>query len=162
MPDLEEAEKGAEWAPGKLPGKQPKNSRTGCQTAEKQLFCMLLVFVRLFFGCFPGTLPGAHLAPFSAFFRLLSRSGVQGLSSWSGRLHSLCAFFFPDDAWGTFKKGASKQWGKDICMATGSTGMTVRCRTDCKRRHSTGKRLSRAIWSCFIWEQNKHIKKKNT
>ena len=82
------AEKGAEWRSCKVPGKQPKNSRTGSQTAEKQLFCTLRVFFRLFFGCFAGTLVVIHeglSAPFSAAFRLFSRSGVRGLCSWSSR-----------------------------------------------------------------------------
>ena len=64
-PDLENSrktdEKGAEWDPAKVPGKQPKNSRTGSQTAGKQLFCILRVFFpalqhlfRRFVGCFQG------------------------------------------------------------------------------------------------------------
>ena len=88
-PDLENsrktAEKGAEWPSSKVPGKQQKNSRTGSQTAEKQLFCTLRVFFWLFFGCFAGTLHEGLSAPFSAVFRLFSRSGVRSLCSWSGR-----------------------------------------------------------------------------
>ena len=41
------AGKGAEWPPGKVPGKQPKNSRTASQIAEKQLFCVLRKFFRV-------------------------------------------------------------------------------------------------------------------
>ena len=60
------AEKGAGWARVKC----WENSRkTAGQAAEKQLFCLFRVF---FSGCFlavgPGTLPGAHPAPFSAVF----------------------------------------------------------------------------------------------
>ena len=82
-------------APNAGPQRQLKRCRKVPKTAEKQpdsqphsekqLFWMLWVFLRLFLGCFGGTLPGAHSAPFSAVFRLFSRSGVRGLCSWSGR-----------------------------------------------------------------------------
>ena len=49
----------------------------------------------------------------------------------------------------------SKQTGgDDICVAT---GITIRCSRYAKRRHCTGKRLSRAIWSSFNKEGMLHL-----
>ena len=79
------AEKGAGSAPGKVPEKQPKNSRKNTRSMQNSCFSAVWLPVRLFFGCFPGTLPRAHSAPFSAVFRLFPRSGVRGLCSWPGR-----------------------------------------------------------------------------
>ena len=47
-------------------------------------------------------------------------------------------------------------WGNDMCMAS---GMTVRCRSDRKRRQCTGKRLIgvRAVWSSFNKEGMSHL-----
>ena len=88
-PDLEHsrktAEKGAERPSCKVPAKQPKNSRKNTRSVQNSCFSAVWLPVRLFFGCFPGTLLGGHSAPFSAVFRLFSRSGVRGLCSWSGR-----------------------------------------------------------------------------
>ena len=76
-----------------------ENSRTGSQTAEKQLFGMLRVFFfpvvfRLFSRRFIYTGPTRH------FSRLFSRSGVLGLCSWSGRPNlifsdAFCVVFLP-------------------------------------------------------------------
>ena len=44
---------------------------------------------------------------------------------------------------GRFKQGVSKQMVTTFALVT---RMTVRCRSDRKRRHCTSKRLSRAIW----------------
>ena len=73
-PDLENsrktAEKGAKWAPRKVPGKQPKNIQKNTRSMQNSCFSAVWLPIRLFFGCFPGTLRGAHSAPFSAVFRL--------------------------------------------------------------------------------------------
>ena len=65
--------------------KQPKilNSRNIRKTTVLTVFRL---FVQLFFGCFTGTLPGTHSAPFSAVFRFFSMSGIWQLSSWPQRL----------------------------------------------------------------------------
>ena len=47
------------------------------------------------------------------------------------------------DGLGQASTGGKQTGGNDICV---TTGRTVRCRTNRKRRHCTGKRLSRAIW----------------
>ena len=77
MPDIENSrktpEKGAEW----VAVEHPKNSqRSSRNTRKTALLTVFPAVFRLFFGCFTGTLPGTHSAPFSAVFRLFSRSGV--------------------------------------------------------------------------------------
>ena len=58
------------------------------KNAVAQLFWQFLLFFQVLFGCFPGTLLGAHSAPFSALFRLFSRSGVRRLSLGGWRDHN--------------------------------------------------------------------------
>ena len=79
MPDVENSsEEGAELVPGKC-------RENSCKTGETIKTAVLGIFW-LFSGCFAGTLPGFHSAPFSAVVRLCSTSGIRYLSRWPQRL----------------------------------------------------------------------------
>ena len=93
MTDIENsrktAEKDAEWVPGEVPVKQPKNSREKLPKQSKQLFFG-------YFGCFSGCFSafywhstrdplGTVFGCFSAVFNV----GHSHLSSWPQRLQAL-------------------------------------------------------------------------